>query len=500
VRGFSSGRPYTMPRLNRREFLKAISAVPVIFTRDRGKDGGVLVNDVHTGLNPTKVRRIERPTSVEEIQKLIKGARKSGRPIAVCGSRHATGGQQFAENAILLDMRQMAHVIGLDSDSGILTVEAGVEWPELIRGYLSMQGNEAKWGIHQKQGGGDHMTLGGALSANAHGHCLGSPPLASDVEWIELVTSDGEVRKCSRSEGKELFALALGGYGLFGVISKIGLRLARRQKVRRHVEAATLAELVGSIERRQAYGALFGYFQYNIDEASLEFMRTGVLTTYGPVGNNIPLGEQNADMDEADLVYLLELAHTNRGWAYARYAKFELSKNNNVEWSDLHQLSSYPLGYHKKVEKHLGPQSEGADLIWEMYVPRDELISFVEDARHVLLKSETRLIYGTVRFIEQDHDSFLAWAKRRYACVIFTPHCSGTPAGMRKAGEVCRELIRAATGRRGSFYLTYNRFAKRGEMDGAYPEFAEFLELKKKYDSVELLQTDWYRHYKNLYL
>jgi hypothetical protein len=170
------------------------------------------------------------------------------------------------------------------------------------------------------------------------------------------------------------------------------------------------------------------------------------------------------------------------------------------EWSDLHQLSSYPMGYHKKVEKHLGPQSEGADLIWEMYVPRDELISFVEDARRVLLKSETRLIYGTVRFIEQDHDSFLAWAKRRYACVIFTPHCLGTPAAMRKAGAVCRELIRAATGRRGSFYLTYNRFAKRDEMDGAYPEFAEFLELKKKFDSVELLQTDWYRHYKNLYL
>jgi FAD/FMN-containing dehydrogenase len=417
----------------------------------------------------------------------------------VCGSRHATGGQQFAAHSVLVDMRKLNRVIGVDPETGIMSVEGGIEWPELIRGYVGLEGNLAKWGIHQKQGGGDHMTLGGALSANAHGHCLGAPPIIGDVEWIEIVNSDGKLQKCSRKEEKELFSLAIGGYGLFGMITSLGLRLAPRRKLQRNAETLTMAELVGFIEKRARSGAAFGYFQYNTDETSLEFMRTGILTTYEPVPDATPLGEEGTDVDEATLASLLEIAHQNRRSAYGRYAKFELSRNKNVEWSDLHQLSAYPLGYHRNVDKRFGQQSAGADLIWELYVPREELISFLEEARRVLLKSETPLIYGTVRFIEQDRDSFLPWARKRYACVIFTPHCLGTAPAMRKMGEVCRQLEQSATKHGGSFYLTYNRFAARTEMDAAYPQFPEFLQLKKKYDPMELFQSEWYRHYRDLY-
>jgi hypothetical protein len=59
--------------------------------------------------------------------------------------------------------------------------------------------------------------------------------------------------------------------------------------------------------------------------------------------------------------------------------------------------------------------------------------------------------------------------------------------------------MRAATKKGGSFYLTYNRFATRDDLDAAYPQFAEFLSLKKKYDPMETLQSEWYRHYKALH-
>jgi FAD/FMN-containing dehydrogenase len=393
----------------------------------------------------------------------------------------------------------MNRVVDLDDKTGLLHVESGIEWPDLIHGYLSAQGDNAVWGIRQKQGGGDHMTLCGALSANAHGHCLGSPPMVSDVEWIEMVNADGELQKCSRKENSELFGLAIGGYGLFGVISDVGLRLVPRRKVRRQVETRTLAELVELTEKRTASGATFGYFQYNIDGTSPDFLRTGVLTTYRPAALETALGKESTDLNEDALTSLLELAHREPKQAYNRYAQYELSLDGNVEWSDLHQLSTYPKGYHRKIEKKLGGALEGADLILEVYVPRHELISFFEEARHLLLMSEIPLIYGTVRFIEQDKDSFLAWAKKRYACVILTLHCSSDAHALRKTGGVCRQLIRGAIKRSGSFYLTYNRFAARDEIDSAYPQFAEFLALKKKYDPTELFQSDWYRHYRALY-
>jgi FAD/FMN-containing dehydrogenase len=486
--------------MKRRNFLKGMAAAPLLASGAAFPvQKGVVVNDVQTGLNPTWVASIARPASVAEVRSLVKDCGKHGRAISVSGSRHAAGGQQFATDSVLLDMRGMNRVIGLDDKTGVLHVEAGIEWPELVQGYLSLQKENVRWGIRQKQGGADRMSLGGALSANAHGHDLGSPPIISDVEWIELVTADGSVTKCSRKEKAELFSLAVGGYGLFGIITAVGLRLVPRRKVRRHVEARTTAELIALIEGRTAAGAPYGYFQYSIDETSGDFLRAGILTTYEDVSAETPLGAESTDVDAKLLTALIELAHRDRGSAYRRYAKLELSKDGNVEWSDLHQLSAYPAGYHQEIEKRLGADYVGADLILEVYVPRTELIPLLEDARRILLASGMPLIYGTVRFIEQDKDSFLAWAKKRYACVIFSPHSSGETQAFRKTGEVCRQLIRAATKRGGSFYLTYNRFASREDLASAYPQFQDFLNLKKQYDPRETFQSDWYRYYKGLF-
>jgi FAD/FMN-containing dehydrogenase len=123
----------------------------------------------------------------------------------------------------------------------------------------------------------------------------------------------------------------------------------------------------------------------------------------------------------------------------------------------------------------------------------------LEEARRILLTSEIPLVYGTVRFIEQDKDTYLAWAKKRYACVIFSLHTSGETQPLRKTGEVCRQIIRTANKRGGSFYLTYNRFATRDELVSAYPQFPDFLKFKKQYDPRETFQSDWYRYYKGLY-
>lgn len=487
--------------IQRRDFLKGMTAAPLVTAASRliPATPSELVNDVQTGLNPTNVRRVVRPISAAEIQKLISDCRKRGVAISISGSRHAAGGQQFATDSVLLDMRSMNRVVDLETQSGVLHAEAGIEWPELIQGYLDLQKGNGKWGIHQKQGGADRMTLGGALAANAHGHALGSGPIMADVEWIEIVTADGNKKRCSRKENKELFALAIGGYGLFGVITDVGLRLKPRRKLRRRVQARTTAEAARLIEERTAAGDPYGYFQYSIDESSPDFLRTGVLTTYEVVAPDTPLGGGKTDIDEETFTALLELAHEDSGSAYRRYAEVELAKDGNVEWSDLHQLAVYKASYHKDIDKRLGSKSEGADLILEVYVPRGELMAFLEDARWTLLTARLPLVYGTLRYIERDKDSFLAWAKKRYACVIFTPHTSSEKAALRKTAETCGQLMRASTKRGGSFYLTYNRFATRDQLEDAYPQFVEFLSLKKKYDPADTLQSEWYRYYAGLY-
>ena len=87
------------------------------------------------------------------------------------------------------------------------------------------------------------MTIGGALAANIHGRGLRLRPIIADVDSFDLVDRTGALVRCSRTMHRELFALAIGGYGLFGVIARVTLRLTRRHKVERRVSIVDINDL-----------------------------------------------------------------------------------------------------------------------------------------------------------------------------------------------------------------------------------------------------------------
>src|SRR5690349_21262983 len=72
---------------------------------------GVVVNDVHSQLNETRVNRVTSPDSVEAIREIIRQAREEGRAISIAGARHAMGAQQFGTDTLLLDMTRMDKVL-----------------------------------------------------------------------------------------------------------------------------------------------------------------------------------------------------------------------------------------------------------------------------------------------------------------------------------------------------------------------------------------------------
>jgi FAD/FMN-containing dehydrogenase len=108
-------------------------------------------------------------------------------------------------------------------------------------------------------------------------------------------------------------------------------------------------------------------------------------------------------------------------------------------------------------------------------------------------------IYGTVRLIERDDESFLAWAKDAYACIIFNLHIEHTADGVARAADAFRRLINLGIKHGGRYYLTYHKHATREQVEACYPEFPEFLRLKRRYDPQELFQSDWYLHYREMF-
>ena len=168
------------------------------------------------------------------------------------------------------------HTLSFDAANGMIEMEAGADWPEVIRATHAAQPGGRRWGIRQKQTGADELTLGGSVSANVHGRGLLMGPFVDDVEALTLVDAGGEVLDCSRTKNAELFALVAGGYGLFGAIATVTLRLGPRLKVARLVDILDVDDAIGRRHRRVAEGCLYGDFQYAIDPADDSFLRRGV--------------------------------------------------------------------------------------------------------------------------------------------------------------------------------------------------------------------------------
>ena len=478
----------------------AASLWPFGCTWQEDEQPGTLVNDIHSQLNRTYVQRVIRPNSIEAIQTAIRNAREEGQNISIAGGMHAMGGQQFGTDTVLLDMRELNRVLNFDPDKGEVEVGAGIEWPALIDTLLEAQkGQQRQWGIIQKQTGADRLSIGGALAANVHGRGLHFQPIISDVKSFALVDAEGILRTCSRRENSELFRLAIGGYGLFGVIISVKLRLGPRKKMERVVEVLDLDDLIPVFQERIADGSLYGDFQYMTDPESDGFLRKGVASRYRPVDDRTPMPEAQKKLSVEDWTRLIYLAHVDKARVFEEYSRYYLSTSGQLYWSDTHQLSTYIDNYHEELDKRLGSVEKATEMITEVCVPRDALSRFLKDVRSDVRANRTNVIFGTLRLVEKDEECFLAWAKERYVCIIFNLHIVHTPKGLEKAGDDFRRLIDRAIQYGGSYYLTYHRWATRKQVETCYPQFPEFLRLKKKYDPEERFQSEWYRHYKKMF-
>jgi FAD/FMN-containing dehydrogenase len=437
-----------------------------------------LVNDVHSRLNPTAIAGTLRPRSLDELQSVVRSASRT-HPFALCGGRHAMGGQQFCAGAALVDVSALTRVLSVDEARGLAEVEAGIQWPSLI-GALA----ETPWSIRQKQTGADDFTLGGAVSANVHGRGLTFGPFVGDVEQLVLVDPTGATRVCSREQNADLFRLVCGGYGLFGAIYAVTLRLARRRRVERVVRLVRAAELTDLFDERIAEGYLYGDFQFEIDPASAGFLEHGVFSCYRPVPDDTPLAA-DAALSLADWEALLRLAHADKARAFQLYAAHYLSTSGQVYESDRHQLATYVPGYH-------WPGS--SEMITELYVPRPALAAFLATAARELRAREADVVYGTVRLVERDEETLLAWAREPWACTVINLHVEHDAVAVGRAADTFRALIDVALAHGGSYYLTYHRWARRDQLETAYPSIHAFLAEKRARDPGGVIQTDWYRH------
>lgn len=454
------------------------------------------LNDVHSGLNRTTVAGLLQPRSLEQACAAVRDCARLGRSTIAVGARHAMGGQQFLSGGWLLDTSGLDRIVDFDDERGLLTVEAGVQWPALLEWLARHPDNSRGWTIRQKQTGADGFSLGGAFASNIHGRGLAYAPFVEDVESIVLIDHRGDARIADRERNAEWFALAAGGYGLFGLVARLTLRLVPRTVLRREVALLRVGELMPHLQAAIAEGCSYGDFQFAIDPNSDDFLDLGIASCYRP------LADAAADpaprhLGGEDFARLLCLAHVDPSRAFAEYAGFYLATDGQRYASDSQQAGVYLDGYHASVNAALGHC--GSEMITELYVPRARLAGFMAAAADCLRRHRAQPIYGTVRLVCAERSSMLAWAREDWACIVFNLHVRHDPAGRIAAAVAFRALIDEALACGGSYYLTYHRHATRDQVEAAYPQFREFLRRKRELDPDRRWDSDWFRHHEALF-
>src|SRR5947209_6397635 len=439
-------------------------------------------------LNKTRVaENWDIPSNLDEaerkLRELLRKAQASGLRVSIAGARHTMGGQTIYPGGININMRPL-NGMELDAARNVLHVQAGAKWGEIIP-YLDKHGRSIE--VMQSD---NSFTVGGSLSVDCHGWQYGRPPIASTVESFHLMKADGSVVRCSRSENRELFSLALGGYGLFGVILNADLRVVANERLRLEQSLVPLDRAMEAFERkiREKPGVRMVYARLNITPANM--FDEVLINMFYPDSGPIP------QLTQADSRWLARTVF--RGSADSNYGK-------ELRWAAETKVQPHLAGtifsrnqlMNDNAEWYLDRSTETTDILHEYFVPRESAGSFLLQARRIIRSHKADLLNVTVRDVEEDPDTFLRYADRHMiAFVMFFSQARSTD-GDRRMQEMTRQLVDAALNVGGRYYLPYRLHATPEQFHRAYPQSEEFFRLKRQYDPQETFQNQFYLKYAN---
>lgn len=428
---------------------------------------------------PVEIDRAER-----QLAELLQRARRDGLRVSIAGARHSMGGHTIYPGGISINMLAL-NQMELDEERDILHVGAGALWSDIIP-FLDQRGRSVS--VMQSN---SSFSVGGSLSVNCHGWQYGRPPIASTVQSFRLMKANGSIVACSRLENADLFGLVLGGYGLFGIILDVDLKVVtnRRYLVTSHIVPAhealsTYREKVGTRS-----DAAMVYARLNVDPD--QFLREVILNVFT---EDPDLQAAIPDLKDPGLAGIRR--HIFRGSTDSDYGKqlrwaaeTKLQPHLRASAFSRNQLLSEGVSI---FENRL---ADSTDILHEYFVPPDRIELFVQRVRSIIPECHGNLLNVTVRSVERDDDTYLRYADRPMLSLVMLFNQKRTGEGEAAMRQMTRKLIDAAIEVGGRYYLPYRLHATVEQFHAAYPMAADFFNLKRKHDPDEIFQNQFYLTY-----
>lgn len=437
-----------------------------------------------------RVDGIHTPGTIDELKALVSAAGTQHKKIAIVGAGKSQGGQTYTPNDsdYRISLSKLNYLVLLDVQQKMVTVQAGMTWAQLQK-YIAPH----KLSVSCMQSYND-FSIGGSLGVNVHGQDFHHGPLISTVHEFKLLQADGTIVTVNRLKNSELFGLAIGGYGLFGIIVEVTLSLVDDillEKSTIQIDADDLADYflknIKDHKEIEFYSARFSIGSSDLLEKAfvISYQQSGNtnqdLFNYGPNG----FQDQMLNKYSAKTVSLLTKSSMLRRCRFSLEKlmlkkKITMSRNNFMSYS----LDSLPQDT-KNVQY----------ILQEYFIPYDQLSSFIKKMKMIMEKHEVNILNLTARHIEKNTESVLSFSDQDACALVLYLPVKKSEKAYQETVRWTQELIDAALVCKGTYYLPYQLIATQAQLEKAYPSFKGFVALKKMYDPQELFVNAFYQKY-----
>lgn len=451
--------------------------------------------------SPGQVIEVEKevPAVEKQLSELVLKCAAEGKKIAIAGAKHSMGGHTMADGNVVVDMLKLRG-LRLNEAKDEVTAGAGTRWFEVIE-FLRPHG----LAVAVMQSNSD-FSIGGSLSVNCHGWQHNSAPISSTVKSLRVVTADGMVQVCSRTQNPELFRLVLGGYGLFGIITEATLSVVKDEVYvprSRSVPPAdydrVFHEMTGGAEAGKSVGMAYG----RINVAPMSFLESGTITVLERASPDVAIGTQpSAFMQRMKRLVFRCCVGSDVGKQFRWLAETSVGETAGgflpgktpAVWRNDIMLEPADL-FGNRDPRH-------AEILHEYFIPVKKMNDFVQAIRTVLREHDVDLMNITVRNVLPDDVSFLNYtrdidtgASTEVFGLVMLFHLLPNEASDAVMQTFTREMIDAALGCGGTFYLPYRLHATPAQLRRAYPQAAEFFRLKRRHDPKGVFTNRFYETY-----
>ena len=338
------------------------------------------------------------------------------------------------------------------------------------------------------------FSVGGSISVNAHGRDPRYGPLIETINQMKIMLFNGVVKTISPSRNTDLFQAITGGYGLLGIILEVEIQLTTNQLLQKITDAVVYTEYADYLRQKviSKPKVHLHYGRLSV-AAGKSFLKEGRVTSYYSTGNS---ADKTAKLVRERWIrrnrYLFGVSRKHR---WGKQLRWEIEK-----------MIVDPVGESKKLisrNNAMRPQikfldyysKKDTDILQEYFVPLDQFQSFIDHLRRTVQQYKVNLLNITLRYMAQNKDTLLSYSLQETIAVVLYANIGRDQQSIDLAGEWTRSLIDNAISLGGTYYLTYQGFATKEQMQQVYPAFRQFQSIKQKYDPNEVFVNKFYQQY-----